>query len=251
MMAEQKRKKRRVSNCRQKIQDKECPGKYVLTYESNAPIFTCDSCGHQDLTWKKFYDEYLQLYKDKNNWEEPKNNVSCLIGMFCYLYKEFYKTDYTFVPKNPNPYSSKECRDAWTLIASFGGNVHESRKYIYWLFKRGINKTTTITNFGYLLAPGLIRKYKLYSIKKNVLTRASKLPEEYISWCKETIPEIFTKYAMETMNDLGALLGYVKHYSDTIGEDSAERKALSKSEQYGLIKEGKLNIGEVNEKSNR
>lgn len=208
-------------------------------------------CGDKDLTWKKFYEEYLQLFKAKENWDEPKNYVSCIIGMFCHMYKEHYNVDYTFVPKSPNPYSSKECRDAWALLAAFDGNASEARKYIYWLFKKAINKTTAITHFGYINAPGIIRKYKLYSAKKNVLTRSSKLPDEFIIWCKSTIPEIFTKCALDTMNDLGALLSYVAHYNQAMKEDCAEKQAICKAESFGLIREGKLNIGESHEKSDR
>jgi hypothetical protein len=246
-----KNKKRKVSNCNQKNQTEKCPGKYILSYDSNSPIFTCDTCGHQELTWKKFYEEYLQLYKIKENWDEPKNYVSCIIGVFCHIYKEFYNTDYTFVPKNPNPYSSKECRDAWSLLAAFNKNAHEVRKYIVWVFKYGINKNTDITHFGYINTPGIIRKYKLHAIKKNILTRSTKLSQEFIEWCKINTPDIFNNYALCTMNDLGALLSYVKCYNADIKIDSIERKVLIIAEQYGFIKDGKLNIGENNEKSNR
>lgn len=171
--------------------------------------------------------------------------------MFCHLYKEHYNVEYTFVPKSPNPYSSKECRDTWALLSAFDGNANDARKYIYWVFKKGINKTTTITNFGYINAPGLIRKYKLYAAKKNILNRSSKLPDEFVMWCKATIPEIFTKCALDTMNDLGALISFVACYGQTMKEDCVEKKAISKAESLGLIKESKLNIGEAYEKSDR
>lgn len=182
----------------------------------------------------------------KDNWNESKNHVSCIIGMFCHMYKEHYNIDYTFVPKSPNPYGSKECRDAWALLSAFDGNACDVRKYIYWVFKRGITSTTTITNFGYLNAPGLIRKYKLYASRKHILNRSSKLPSEFIEWCKSSIPEIFTKCALDTMNDLGALLSYVTHYSEKITSESAEKQAITKAESIGLIKDGRLNIGENN-----
>lgn len=160
------------------------------------------------------------------------------------MYEEFCGTPYIFVPKNPNPYGAKECKDSWSLLAAFQGNAHEVRKYLYWLFKRGINKTTTITHFGYVNTPGLIRKYNLYAKKKKVRTRASKLPKAFIDWCNECIPEIFESYALTTMNDLGALISYVEHYDEEISADDIARKALEMANRLDLIKNNKLNIGE-------
>jgi len=206
-MATKKIKRRRPSQC------KKCPGKYLLTYENNAPVFTCDICGDKELTWQKFYNEYLQLFNKKEKWDNKKDQVSCIIGFFCYMYKDFYGTEYVFVPKNPNPYGSKECKYGWSLLASFNGSAHSVRKYLFWLFKRGLNKKATITSFGYVNTPALIRKYNLYHKKKNILTRAAKLPNKFVDWCQQNTPEIFKHYALETMNDLGALLSYTIHYS--------------------------------------
>lgn len=157
------------------------------------------------------------------------------------MYYETYDTDYVFVPKNPNPYGSKECRDAWALLSVFNGNAHSVRKYIYWLFKHAINKNTAIISFGYINTPALIRKYMLYAKKKHVLTRASKLPSSFINWCKENTVEIFDSYTLETMNDLGSLLSYVDFYG--AADDSVEMKVLNMAGQHGLIKNGKINIG--------
>jgi len=159
------------------------------------------------------------------------------------MYKELYTTDYVFVPKNPNPYSSKECKDAWTLLATFKNDANEVRRYIFWLFKKVIRQETNLSSFGYLNTPTLIRKYKIQADRKNVYTRSSKLPETYIQWCKDNIAGIFDKYALDTMNDLGALYSYVKEYSDELGSESIEQKAILQAEQFELIKDGKLKVG--------
>jgi hypothetical protein len=238
-----KPRRKKPSNCHQTSPEgNPCLGKYVLTYEANAPIFTCTVCGDTDTTWQKFYNEYLQLYKVKANWDEKKNQVSCIIGFFCFCYQEHYSTNYTFVPQNPNPYGSKECRDAWAMLAAFNGNAHDARKYIYWVFHKAINKTTAITSLGYLNAPGLIRKYKLYAQRKDILNRASRLPQEFLDWWAVNASSIQANYAMVTMNDLGALLSYVNHYTD-IPAESEERLAIKKAEQLNLIVSGKLNVG--------
>lgn len=231
------KKRRRVSNCK----DKSCGGKYLLTYEGGAPIFTCEKCGDQDLTWKKFYKEYLQLFRTKSNWSVKKHQVSCVIGFFCHMYKEFYKTDYVFVPKNPNPYGAKECKDAWSLLAAFNGDAHQARKYIYWAFKKGIGAKANIVSFAYINTPGLIRRYNLYNKKKRVLSRESKLPKKFIDWCRDNASNIFDNYELDTMNDLGALLSYTTHYNKS---DGPEGLVLEQASKLNLIKSGKLNVGE-------
>lgn len=213
-----------------------------MSYENNAPIFICEKCGDKELTWKKFYDEYLQLFKIKENWDNEKDKISCIIGFFCYMYKELYAVDYVFVPKNPNPYSSKECKDAWTLLATFKNDAHEVRKYIHWLFKKIIKQSTTLTSFGYLNTPTLIRKYQIYSERKTTYNRSSKLPDTYLEWCKENTKSLFDKYSLETMNDLGALYSYVKAYYKELETDGDENKAIRRAEEVGLIVDGKLKV---------
>lgn len=232
------RKRRKLVTCA----DSNCNGRYEITYENNAPIFTCNKCNAQDLTWKKFYTEYLQLYKEKSNWEVEKHKVTCVIGFFCHMYKETYGTEYVFVPSNRNPYSCKECRDAWKLLATFKGNAHAVRKYIYWLFRKLINKNTNIISFNYINTAGIIRKYNLYSKKKNKITRFTSLPAEFIDWCKKNIPNIFDSYELSTVNDLGALLSHINFCGTDKFND--ETQAIQMAEKLNLVKNGRLNIRE-------
>jgi hypothetical protein len=236
-----KSKKRRPSDCKN-TKSGDCKGKYKLQYEDSAPTFICNKCGDVESTWKKFYTEYLQLYREKDNWDVEKHKITCIIGFFCHMYKEFYSTEYVFVPQNPNPYGCKECKDAWKLLATFKGNAHAVRKYIYWVFKKLINKNTTITSFGYINTPGIIRKYNLYVQKKTTITRSTDLPREFTDWCKENTPSIFDDYELSTINDLGALLSYTKFYE--VDYLSAEAKAIQMAEKLNLIKNGKLNTKE-------
>lgn len=232
-----------MSKCRQKTLDgKPCNGKYRLEHEGVVPVFTCDVCGDQDTTWKKFYTEYLSLWKDKDSWDERKNTVSCILGFFCHMYKDMYGTDYIFVPQNPNPYGSKEVKDCWTLMSAFAQDIHEVRRYIYWVFTKGINKNTNITHFGYINTPGLVRKYKLYSERKRVPTRDASLPEKFIEWCQQHTPNIFEHYELGTMNDLGALLSYCKTYDTELAPDSDEKRVLASATKYNLISDEKLNV---------
>jgi len=68
------------------------------------------------------------------------------------------------------------------------------------------------------------------------------LPSGFLDWCKEHIPNIFDEYELTTLNDLGALLSFVKFYD--VNEDAREFQAIHAAEKFGLIKEGKLNIRE-------
>lgn len=156
------------------------------------------------------------------------------------MYKEFYDTEYVFVPRNPNPYGCKECKDAWSLLAAFDGNADKARRYLYWLFRKGINKNTNITSFGYVNTPGLIRKYNLYAKKKNILGRESKLPRIFIEWCAQNEEGVFNNYNLETMNDLGAMISFYEKYGTNMDDI---KRVLTKAEVLGLIKNGKLNIG--------
>jgi hypothetical protein len=236
-----KSKKRRPSDCKNS-KNGDCRGKYKLNYEDNAPVFICNECGDKELTWKKFYTEYLQLFKSKENWDVEKHKITCIIGFFCHMYKEHYGTEYVFVPQNPNPYGCKECKDAWKLLATFKGNAHAVRKYIYWVFIKLINKSTNITAFGYINAPGIIRKYNLHVKKKTIITRSTKLPDGFIKWCRDNIPNIFDSYELVTVNDLGALLSFTRFYE--VDYSSNEAQAIRMAEELNLIKNGKLNTRE-------
>jgi len=236
-----KKKKRRASDCKRKDNNGErCLGRYRLEYEDRAPLFVCDVCNDRELTWKKFYLEYMSLWTNPENWEIDKHKISCIIGAFCYSYKKKFGADYVFVPSNPNPYSSKEIRDAWKLLATFKNNAVSVRLYIVWVFKHIIKPGANVVSFAYITAPGIIRQYNLHLQKKQQITRGTDLPPAFLSWCRNNIPEIFDNYEMCTVNDLGALLQQVEFY----GLDGIEFRAIKQAEQYNLIKDGKLNIKE-------
>jgi len=235
-----KKRKKKPSECQKKVKSVKCPGKVQLLYEEGAPVFVCDTCGDRNETWKIFYSQYLGLFSTKSNWDNPKDKISCILGFFCYKYKEQYSTNYVFVPKNPNPYSSKECRDANALLAAFEGNAHEVRRYIHWLFSKVIKRSTKIVSFGYLTTPALIRRYKLIVREKNSTTRFTFLPQKYLDWCKENVGGIFGSYALKTMNDLGSLLQLVKSYPEVYSDDTMEKIAIEGAVKAGLVKNGAL-----------
>lgn len=158
------------------------------------------------------------------------------------MYKDLFGTDYVFVPQNPNPYGAKEVKEAWKLLATFKNDAHEVRKYIYWVFKKIIRKSTNLVSFNYINAAGIIRRYNLHVQQKKAITRSTKLPAGFLDWCKEHIPDIFDEYELATINDLGALLSYVKFYD--VSDDAREIQAIRAAERFNLIKEGKLNIKE-------
>ena len=163
-----------------------------------------------------------------------------MLGAFCFFYKKSYNISYTFVPKSANPFSSKECKDVWTLIAAFAEDIHEVRRYVRWIFENKITNSTNLTSFGYLLSAPLIRKYKLSAIKKNTLTRASPLPFVFLQWCQINTPEIFDNYTLNTMNDLGALLSQYKAYF--FEKECIERQVITQAETLGLTKGYNLNV---------
>lgn len=235
-----KAKKRRPSDCKIKVGEKRCTGKYKLSYDNAAPLFTCNKCQDRDTSWKKFYDDYLQLYSVKENWDVEKNNVTCIIGFFCHMYRELFDTDYVFVPNNPNPYSSKEIREAWKLLATFKNDVIQVRKYIYWVFRKNIRRSTNLVSFNYINAPGLIRRYNLHARNKQSIARFTALPLGFLYKCRADTPDIFDNYELTTVNDLGALLSHVKFYDVDLA--APEHQVIKIAETFGLIKDSQLNI---------
>jgi len=176
-----------------------------------------------------------------SNWDEEKNKVSCILGFFCFKYKNRYKVDYTFVPKNINPFGLKEIRDIRVMLATFNNNAREVGKYLKWAFDKGLNSNVTITSLAYLNTENIIRKYKLYAEKNNSYFRHTVLPESFINWCKENAESIFKNYNIEIINDLGAILQYVNKY-DVNSNDSVEMKVINKAKEFGFIKNNQLNI---------
>lgn len=241
----QSNKKRKLRcRCQKKLTTTEkCPGSLLLVQENNIPIFVCDFCGSRDETWKRFYDEYLKLYEYKDNWTIPKHKISCIIGQFCHLYKKRYDVDYLFVPKNPNPYGAKECRDANILLSTFKGDALEVRKYLIWAFKCGIPRNSKITSVGYLCVEGLIRKYMLSEEKRNIFSRTSKLTE-LTEWCNKN--NIKYDFELETMNDLGAILNYTIQNNLELKNDCPEKIIIGRAKEMGLIDDNNLlKIGKI------
>lgn len=181
----------------------------------------------------------MTLYRDKENWKIKKHQASCILGCFCYAYKKKYGVDFTFIPQNPNPFSSKEIKDIRILLNAFNGDAVSVRKYIKWIFTKAITSSTKITSFGYLVTPNLIRKYKLKVRDKP--NRASNLPKSFLSWLKENIPEILERYELSTYNDLSALLSHYNKFSDSVNL-TVEKDVLNQAESMELIIDGKINI---------
>jgi len=234
--------KRKPSECRRKKGGEYCSGKYKLAPDHFPPLFVCNKCGDENDNWIRFYEQYRYLYKQKENWDEPKHKVSCVLGFFLFKYREFYGIDYSFAPKSPNFYGCKEVRDINQLLSIFDGDAHAIRRYIHWVFKTVIRRNTNIISFAYINTIGIIRKYNLYESKKNAITRHTGLPNMFLSWCRKEAPTIFDQYELSTVNDLGALLRSTQHYGASQG--SIEQVVLERAEVTGLIKNGKLNIKE-------
>jgi hypothetical protein len=235
-----KRKSKGPSSCRKKFPTGDrCDGKFVLR-PGEYPVFVCDTCGEINNTWEKFLKEYLELFKKRESWDDPKHKTSCVLGLFTYRYKEFYGVDYAWVPKSPNPYSSKECKDANSLLATFSGNAHTVRKYINWFFAKKIRGNTKIVSMAYLTTPNIIREYVLYRRNKNRVARSNELSGDFLNMCEKIAPSIFRNYELKTVNDLGAILNTYKFYK--MDEESDEHKVIAEAQRCGLIENGQLKI---------
>jgi len=77
------------------------------------------------------------------------------------------------------------------------------------------------------------------------MRRESRLPKAFIDWCNTNTPDVFDKYSLDTMNDLGAMLSFYKTYSES-RDMGLEFDIILEAKRLGLVtKDGNLNIGEL------
>lgn len=206
-------------------------GSMILAQGDFGPFFVCDHCGAENRTWEKFFTEYLLLYRDMENWEQPKHKTSCLLGFFMYQYQKKYGVEYALIPQNPNPFSSKEVVDLSRILATFGGDAKEVARYIKWVFDKKIRESTKLTSIAYFKAPDLVRKFKLMRAEKKKQKRSEGLPRKLVEWIQKEVPEVLEQYEMKTLNDLYSLKNFVATYDL---QDGPEIILLDKAKEFGL-----------------
>lgn len=207
------------------------------------PVFSCPSCGPKRNEWKMWWDNYKDLWREKENWKKPADGLSCIVGYFCYKYQQFYNQEYTFSYCNPVPYKDKDFVMARRLLAMFNGDALEAGLYLKWAFAK-IVKTPKyeITSLGFFTKPEFVGRYKLAKIRKQKITRSTPLPRDFLGWCWANHPQIFDLQELSNWNDLNGLVSHVK-FNGSVGvealvvNEAVRREMLPSGPEYREMEE--------------
>lgn len=223
---------------RKKLNKCKCGKIKELEWHGNGvqyPVFSCPDCGVTANYWEKWWDEYKDLCLDINNWEQPKHMISCIVGYFCTLYNQVYGYPYSFSYASPNPYRDKDFIMARRLLAAFNGKARVVGNYLKWVFKTKIEpKRYKVTSLGFFTTSNIINEYKHARARAQTIRRTTRLPEEFLQWCREHEPEIFELQELNHWNDLNGLVTHIKCY----GEDSVEGRVAQEAVNRKMLPPG-------------
>jgi len=192
------------------------------------PVFSCPKCGDEKNDWQKWWEEYKDRFKDPENWKKKKELLACVVGYFCYKYKEFYGFNYTFTYTNPVPYTSKDFTMGRRLITMFENDGPAIKNYIKWIFAKKVRPSYSITSLGFFTVANLVNEYKAARARAKILKRSSPLPKEFLNWCKENHNEVFDSHHLENWNDLNRLVKFVNQYGINCLEGNIVMEAVNR-----------------------
>lgn len=200
------------------------------------PTFSC-GCG-EDNQWKEWWKKYSDRFTEKENWTKPIEQPSCIIGYFCYLYRQTYGFNYTLDYSNPVPYLNKDFTMARRLMAMFSNDGLLIRNYMKWFFSRKA-KGKKMKSMGLMIYPDVVNEYKIAKSRAKILRRSTPLPKNFINWASAKYPEILKKHELYCWNDLNRLVSYVKDYGENTEEgqiilEAVKRKMLKEIQQIKL-----------------
>lgn len=175
-------------------------------------------------TADEMYEMLMKAEFDKEGNPVPvdKWQSSHLLRYFCVLYEKYNGgRKYTIMFPNGKSFSSKELRDMTMMLRAFNNKAQEAVKYMEWVFETK-EKTLEAGIFGtgILRTPGMINEYKKKASKPLLLRDTDPIDEQFISWIKENVVDIYEQYDLDTMKDLF----WLKEVYD--GEDRTEEVVL-------------------------
>ena len=119
------------------------------------------------------------------------------------------------------------------LLAMFDGNAKMVKNYIKWVFHFKVKNTNyQVTSLGFFVSEKFQQEYYHARSRAKVIRRSTPLPETFLSWCKENIPEIFELRSLSTWNDLNGCISYVKNR----GKNDTIKTVLNEAVKRGLLK---------------
>lgn len=207
------------------------------------PVFSCPECGPARNDWEKWWNDYRDLWREKENWKQKKHAPSCVVGYFVHKYEEFYGQPFSFSYSSPVPYKDKQFTMARRLLAMFNGQAWEVGQYIKWGFAKVVKTPSYhVTGLGFFTKEDIVNRFKVARAKSKVIRRRTPLPKDFIRWCIDNQPEIFELQELETWNDLNGIVTHVKIYGSNciegrVVEEAVQRRMLPEGPEYRKLED--------------
>jgi hypothetical protein len=196
------------------------------------PVYSCPEHGADRNEWAVWWEEYSERWLVDANWDKPAERLSCLVGFFCHVFKEFYNRPYVFSYENPCPYKGKDFTMARRILAMFNGSAREARTYIRWVFaKRVRTADRTVSSLGFFASAKFVNEYLHAKARAKTLRRSTPLPQEFLQWCHENCSVIFDRQELVSWNDLNGLVTHVRSY----GSDNCEGTVVFEAVRRGML----------------
>lgn len=203
--------------------------------EFQYPVFSCPECGPCENLWKKWWDQYSGLWRDKANWREKKHALSCLVGFFCEEYRKFYGHPFTFSMATPQPFKSKDFTMARRILAMLGSDMPRAANYIRWVFQFKVRRRNyPVRSIGFFASSDFVNEYNIMRTQAAVLRRSTPLPADFLAWCREHEPAVFELEELAVWNDLNGLVTHVNLY----GSGGPEERVVAEAVRRGMLPEG-------------
>lgn len=215
-----------------------CGKQKEVSYEGNGiqyPVFSCpdhgpDARNEWELWWEKYSDRGMK----KEYWQNKKDQPSCVVSYFCHMYNEFFGFPYIMDYSNPIPYKNKEFTMARRILAMFGEDYLHIPNYIKWVFKKRVKSTKyPVSSLGFLASSKFVNEYRAARARGAVLKRSTKIPKDFLQWCKENYPKVVEYHELESFNDLNILIALVETFSESaeaaVIDEARKRKILPES----------------------
>ncbi len=162
----------------------------------------------------KWHSEYKELYKDSLNAKDATSSALCLLGFFCFKYKEYYNQDFS-LSYNESFFTSTEVTICRKILKNFSDKYSDSKKYVSWYFKSKIQeKKKRITSLSALNFVPLINEFNQWNQKVSRITRSTKIDSKVPAWVKNNCPIIYENFDMNDFGDLKSILSWIKNKED-------------------------------------
>lgn len=187
---------------------KDCGAKYEIEHTGlGVPYLECSGCGHKVDDWVRWAEDYSKYWEEKERWENKRDHLVCLLGLFVSLYKANYGIDFSFSLNERGLFRSAEANQIRKLYHSFDGDAALAAAYIRWVFaKKVVERKRKITSLGFLNVPATLNEFKQQKKKAGQIGRSTMLPPKMSDWLKQNLPDI----PLQDFGDLRNLLQHVK-----------------------------------------